>query len=82
MPNTKTPKRTFRITWSGDAKFPYSLIDDTDTARMLSASVFDLAGWAFECGADECVHEYLQVRVHDEVIVAVPETRENRAVKP
>ena len=59
MPDPK-PKRVFRITYSGDPKFPYSLIDDTDTVRMLSASIFDLGGWAFEVGADECVHEYLE----------------------
>lgn len=60
MPNDAKPKRVFRITHSGDPKFPCSLIDDTDTVRMLSASVFDLGGWAFEVGADEVRHEYLE----------------------
>lgn len=59
MPDPK-PKRIFRITYSGDPKFPYSLIDETDTVRMLSASLLDLGGWAFEVGADEVRHECLE----------------------
>lgn len=59
----KLKKRVMRVTFSGDERFPYSLVDDEDIVIRVAARPGELAAAAFDCfQADEVIHSYLEVK--------------------
>lgn len=58
--NLKREKRKFRIddNAAGDERFPFVLIDETDTIVRVGTKPSTLAALGFDLGADEVEHAY------------------------